>query len=211
LTGGAVIKMIPCADFLARRRIVGLRKIRRKVNRFTSSRGVFDREHRGMIGCLTAIGLTLGVIAAAAATATGTASAGGSVVLAQAMVPPSGMEEKKPMTPAERMQARFPQPMRVGDLIGLPILDDSSCTLGHVREVVRTPDDKIELVVSYGGFFGWGARPVAVPIEVVGIQGRELASLDMSRSEYAAAPSWRNAGAQRLPDDATIKIALARR
>ena len=28
------------------------------------------------------------------------------------------------MTPAERMQARFPQPVRVGDLIGLPLLDD---------------------------------------------------------------------------------------
>jgi len=33
----------------------------------------------------------------------------------------------------------------------------------------------------------------------------------MPRSEYAAAPTWRNAGAQVLPNDATIKIALARR
>jgi hypothetical protein len=38
-----------------------------------------------------------------------------------------------------------------------------------------------------------------------------LASLDMPRSEYAAAPTWRNAGAQALPNDAMIKIALARR
>ncbi len=164
-----------------------------------------------MIGRLTAIGLAIGVMAAAQAAA-GTASADESFVLAQAMVPPTGMEpEKKPMTPQERMQARFPQPVRVGDLIGLPLLDDSSCTLGHVRKVVRTADDKIELIVAYGGLLGWGARPVAVPIEVVGIQGRELASLDMPRSEYAAAPTWRNAGAQALPDDAMIKIALARR
>ena len=113
------------------------------------------------------------------------------------MVPPTGMEpEKKPMTPAERMQARFPQPVRVGDLIGRPLLDDSSCTLGRVREVVRTADDKIELIVAYGGLLGWGARLVAVPIEVVGIQGGELPSLDMPRSEYAAAPTWRNAGAR---------------
>jgi hypothetical protein len=164
-----------------------------------------------MIGRLTAIGLAIGVMTAAQAAAA-TANADGFLVLAQAMVPPTGMEEKKkPMTPAERMQARFPQPVRVGDLIGLPLLDDSSCMLGHVREVVRTADDKIELIVAYGGLLGWGARPVAVPIEVVGIQGRELASLDMPRSEYAAAPTWRNAGAQVLPDDATIKIALARR
>jgi len=164
-----------------------------------------------MIRRLTAIGLAIGVMTTAHAMA-GTASADGFLLLAQAMVPPTGMEEKKKsMTPAERMQARFPQPVRVGDLIGLPLLDDSSCTLGRVREVVRTADDKIELIVAYGGLLGWGARPVAVPIEVVGIQGRELASLDMPRSEYAAAPTWRNAGAQALPNDATIKIALARR
>jgi len=164
-----------------------------------------------MIRRLTAIGLAIGVMTTAHAMA-GTASADGFLLLAQAMVPPTGMEEKKKsMTPAERMQARFPQPVRVGDLIGLPLLDDSSCTLGRVREVVRTADDKIELIVAYGGLLGWGARPVAVPIEVVGIQGRELASLDMPRSEYAAAPTWRSAGAQALPNDATIKIALARR
>ena len=165
-----------------------------------------------MIGRLTAIGLAFGTFAAVQATAPGTVNADGSFVLAQAMVPPTGMEpEKKPMTPPERMQARFPQPVRVGDLIGLPLLDDNSCTLGHVREVVRTADDKIELIVAYGGLLGWGARLVAVPIEVVGIQGRELASLDMPRSEYAAAPTWRDAGAQPLPKDSMIKIALARR
>ena len=29
-------------------------------------------------------------------------------------------DESKPMTAAQRMQARYPQPVRVGDLIGLP-------------------------------------------------------------------------------------------
>lgn len=133
-------------------------------------------------------------------------------ILAQAMVPPTGMEnEKKPMLAEQRMQARFPQPVRVGDLIGLPILDQNASTLGRVREVVRTKDGKIALIVAYGGFLGWGARPVAVPIEVVGIQGRELASLDMPPSDYATAPTWKDAGVQVLPNDATIKIALSRR
>ncbi len=99
-------------------------------------------------------------------------------------------DEQKPMTTEQRMQARFPQLVRVGDLIGMPVLDDSASTLGHVREVVRTKEDKIELIVAYGGFLGWGARPVAVPLDVVGIAGRHLSSLDMPRSEYAAAPTW---------------------
>jgi hypothetical protein len=161
---------------------------------------------------LTAIGLAICLIAAARTATPALAEAETPLVIAQAMVPPTGMEDdKKPMTPAERMLARFPQKVRVGDLLGLPVLDDSSRTLGHVREVVRTKDDKIELIVTYGGFLGWGTRPVAVPIEVVGIQGREVASLDMPPGEFAKAPTWHDAGAQALPDDATIKIALARR
>jgi PRC-barrel domain len=122
-------------------------------------------------------------------------------------------DEQKPMTAEQRMQARFPQPVRVGDLIGMPMLDDRASTLGYVREVVRTKEDKIELIVAYGGFLGWGARPVAVPLDVVGIAGRHLSSLDMPRSEYATAPTWTptlpDAGAQ-LAADATIRVALSR-
>jgi hypothetical protein len=137
--------------------------------------------------------------------------AGPPIVLAQAMVPPTGTDDAdKPMPMTERMKRRFPQPVRVGDLIGLPVLDDRSSTLGFVRQVVRTVAGKIELIVSYSRWFGWFGRPVAVPIEVVGIEGRQVASLDMARSEYAAAPTWQGQGATALPDDATIRIALAR-
>jgi hypothetical protein len=65
------------------------------------------------------------------------------------------------------------------------------------------------LIVDYDGFFGWHARPVAVPLEVVGIAGRQISSLDMPRGEYASAPTWQNAGAQTLPADAIIRIALS--
>lgn len=114
------------------------------------------------------------------------------------------------LTPEQRMQARFPQPVRVGDLIGRPVLDDSARTLGTVRKVVRSDDNKIEVIVDYDGFLGFGTRPVAVPIEVLGIAGRHLSSLDMPRGEYAMAPTWQNAKAQTLPDDTTIKVALSR-
>lgn len=139
------------------------------------------------------------------------------IVVAQAMVPPTGMgaEDKAMaaahMAAAERMRRRFPQAVRVGDLIGLPLLDDDSRTLGHVHEVVRTPRGDVQLIVDYGGWFGWGARPIAVPIEVVGIYGRQLASLDMPPKDYATAPTWRDAGDKALPADASISVALARR
>jgi len=137
--------------------------------------------------------------------------------LAQAMIPPTGMgAEDKAMAEAntaaaERMRRRFPQPVRVGDLVGLPVLDDGARTLGYVERVVRTRENRIVLIVGYGGLFGWGERPVAVPIEVVGILGRQLASLDMPRSDYAAAPTWQDTGATALSDSDSISVALARR
>ena len=82
--------------------------------------------------------------------------------VAQAMIPPTGMGPAdkamaaQDMAETERMQRRFPQPVRVGDLIGLPVLDDDNRTLGHVRQVVRTPQGKIKLIVAYGGFLGSG-------------------------------------------------------
>jgi hypothetical protein len=130
--------------------------------------------------------------------------------LAQAMVPSTGMiDAQHPMPMNERMLKRFPQPVRVGDLIGLPVLDQNASTLGYVRQVVRMQGE-IELIVSYSRWWGWFGRPVAVPIEVVGIAGRQLVSLDMPPSAYAAAPTWRGKDAAVLWADATIRVALVR-
>ncbi len=52
---------------------------------------------------------------------------------------------------------------------------------------------------------------MAVPIAVLGVFGREVASLDMPRSDYASAPTWQGNGDTVLPNDDTIRIALARR
>jgi hypothetical protein len=167
---------------------------------------MFDREDCGMKFLLTAAALIAGLMLPADA-----AVSDPPIVLAQAMVPPTGMDDaNRPMPMVERMNRRFPQPVRVGDLIGLPVLDDRSSTLGFVHHVVRTSAGKTELIVSYSRWFGWFGRPVAVPIEAVGIEGRQVASLDMARSEYAAAPTWQGRDATALPDDATIRIALAR-
>jgi hypothetical protein len=162
-----------------------------------------------MRSALTAIGLAIVLLTPADAAPVAPASSA-ALVIAEA-IPPTGMgDEKRPVTPEQRMRARYPQPVRVGDLIGLPVLDDSHRTLGHVREVVRTNTDRIELIVAYGGFLGWGVRPIAVPIEVIGIRGRELASLDMPRSEYATASTWQELDAAVLPQDASVLVALCR-
>jgi hypothetical protein len=115
------------------------------------------------------------------------------------------------MPAAERMRRRFPQPAIVASLIGLPLIDENARTLGYVRRVVRTRQGAVKLIVAYGGLLGWGARLIAVPIEVVGIAGRQLVSLDMPASDYIAAPTWQPDGEQVVPDNASISVALARR
>jgi hypothetical protein len=115
------------------------------------------------------------------------------------------------MAAEERMKRRYPQPIRVGALIGARVSDNDSRTIGYVRHVVRTPQGRIDLIVDYDGWFGWGTRPVAVPIAVLGVFGREVASLDMPRSDYASAPTWQSSSDTALPNDDTVRIALARR
>ena len=123
--------------------------------------------------------------------------------------------EKEP-TPEERMNRRFPQPARVGDLIGLPVLDWRDRTIGYVSQIVRTPAGKIQLIVPYNAWFGWmhlnwGRRPVAVPLETVAILGRQIAALDMPRKDFDAAPTFEAAQAMPLHPDEMIRIAITRR
>ena len=124
------------------------------------------------------------------------------------------MSEDKQMAPEEKMRRRFPQPIKVGDLLGLAVLDDYDLTIGYVRQVVRTPQGKVQLIVTQGGWFGpWfgiGARLVPVPVEVVVILGRQLAAFDMPRPEFAAVPTWSGSDSP-IPPDEMIKIAIARR
>lgn len=127
----------------------------------------------------------------------------------------SAQQAAEPAPPADTLETRwarrFPQKVRVGDLIGLAVLDDNDVTLGHVQKVVRTPQGKIELIVSYSKWFGWFGRPVAVPIEAVAALGRQLASIEMQPNQYEAAPTWRAGQDQVIPDDEIIRIALTRR
>jgi hypothetical protein len=118
-------------------------------------------------------------------------------------------------TPGERMARRYPQPVKVGALIGLPVLDGKDSTYGYIRAVVRTPEGKIVLIVPYRAWLGWaptdwGRRTVAVPLETVAILGRQVAALDFSPEDFAAAPSYL-AGGTVLPTSETIPIALYRR
>ena len=120
-------------------------------------------------------------------------------------------DDQENLSPEEKMRRRFPQPVRVGDLIGLPLLDWDDSTIGYVRHVVRTPEGKIQLIVNRGRLFGWGGPLVQVPIEAVAILARQIDLLDISREEFRATPVWSAAATQPIPPDEMITIAITRR
>ena len=124
---------------------------------------------------------------------------------------PSAEVDWDKLPPEERMKRRWPQPVKAGFLIGLPILDYDDSTIGHVRKVVRTADGKILLIVAYGRWLTWNKRLVAVPIETVAILGRQINALEMLPEDFDKAPTWNDAGGQDIAADATIQIAITRR
>jgi hypothetical protein len=123
-------------------------------------------------------------------------------------------------SPEQKMRARFPQPVKVGDLFGLPVLDSQDRTIGYVDNVVRSKAGKIRLIVPYSSWLGWPKnvgplaslrRPVAVPIEVVAILGRQIDALDMDRPDFDKAPTWTANGDTPIAKDEIIRIAIGRR
>ncbi len=120
-------------------------------------------------------------------------------------------EKPAALSPEETMQRRFPQPARVGDLIGLAVLDDYDQTIGRVRHVVRTPEGKIRLIVTHGGLFGFGTRLVAVPIEVVALLGQQFAALEITPADFAKAPTWAPSQETTLRADEIVRVGLTKR
>jgi hypothetical protein len=114
-------------------------------------------------------------------------------------------------TPEERMNARFPQKVRVGDLIGIPVQDEDDRILGYVTDVVRTLDGKIVLVMPEGAWLWRSGRQVPLPIETVAILARHINLLDIPRDDVPKLPTWDPAQGRPIDRNDIIRIAIGRR
>jgi hypothetical protein len=129
----------------------------------------------------------------------------GSAVHAQDPAPP-GMD---PKTAAAR---RFPQPVRVGSLIWHTVLRpvESQDVLGKVDRLIRREDGGVDVVVDYGGLFGFGARPIAVPIEAMVVLGDVMEIVDLMPAQLDKFPTFEGHGTTPLLPDEIVKVGLAR-
>lgn len=110
---------------------------------------------------------------------------------------------------AEKAARRFPQPVRVADLVGRHLIEanEAQAKLGRVAGVVRRPDGGVDLRVSTGGWFR-PTRTVSVPTEAVGLLGEHVALLDLAPAELAALPDAETGEA--IPASETIRVGLTK-
>jgi hypothetical protein len=125
---------------------------------------------------------------------------------------PGGMPPPPGMSLAESAAMRFPQPVRVGDLLHRDVLQpvESQNVLGTVRQVVRAGSGAIEIVINFGGFLGFGARPIAVPVDAMVLLGQDMEVVAFTPQQLRNLPTFSASGTSPVPDDSIIRVGLAK-
>jgi hypothetical protein len=137
-------------------------------------------------------------------------------VLAALLLTGAGAAAQQPAPPGVDLAVfagrRFPQPVRVGDLINRTVVRplESRPVLGRVTDVIRAGNQRQQIVMRYGGLFGFGGRYIAVPIEAMALLGYELEVLDYTPRQLNAFPTFTATGTERLATNDVIRMGLAR-
>ena len=123
-------------------------------------------------------------------------------------------DDDDPQSPAQiikDVENRLPQPVRAGDLVGREVLQPvaTRAYLGRVRELVDGKDG-IDVVVDYGGWFGFGTRPIAVPVAAMTLLGPTMEIVAFTPGQLRAFPTFDPAGAKPVAPDASIEVGLSR-
>lgn len=125
---------------------------------------------------------------------------------------PGGMPPPPGMSLAQSNAMRFPQPVRVGDLLGRQVLRpvESQDVLGYVRRLIRDRAGQIMVVVEFGGFLGFGARPIAVPVDAMVLLGQDMEIVAYTPDQLRELPTFSPSGSTDIANDTVIKIGLAK-
>ncbi len=105
---------------------------------------------------------------------------------------------------------RWPQPVRVADLSGIPVLDGRLGKLGVTERVIRSKTGPARVVVRYGGWLGFGGRSIALPLAGLAMLGRQVVVMDISPEQLEAWPIFEDHGDAALPGDDVVKIGLTK-
>ena len=116
------------------------------------------------------------------------------------------------MSLAEAASKRFPQPVRVGDLLNRTVLQplESQPTLGRVAGVVKQADGTIAVVVDYDVLLGVFRKPIAVPVDAMVLLGQFMEIVDFTPKQLDQFRIFNPAGTSPLAAESIIQVGLAR-
>jgi hypothetical protein len=105
---------------------------------------------------------------------------------------------------------RFPQPVRVGSLLGQYVVKpvEAQEVLGYVGGVIPRAGGGYDMIIRYGGLWGIGSRPVAVPIEDISLLGPYVATTGITPAQLSALPTAPNPTRDAVSPDTVIKLGL---
>lgn len=125
---------------------------------------------------------------------------------------PGGMPPPTGMSLEQSNAMRFPQPVRTGDLLHRLVQQpvESQTILGRVHAVVRNDTGEVFIVMNIGGFYGYGGRLIAVPIDAMVLLGPVMEVVAYSPKQLVAFPTFTPAGTVPVPNDTILKVGLAK-
>lgn len=125
---------------------------------------------------------------------------------------PGGMPPPPGMDLAQSAAMRFPQPVRVGDLPGRPVLQpvESQTVLGTVRSIVQDGAGQKLVVIDLRRWFGWTTRTIAVPVDAMVLVGDAVEIVAYTPEQLWMLAAFDASGSTSLAADATIKVGLAK-
>ncbi len=107
---------------------------------------------------------------------------------------------------------RFPQPVRVGDLLNRAVIEpvEAQNFLGTVQQIVRDSDGNLAAVIRYGGFLGFGTRPISVPIDAMVLVGQVMEVVAYTPKQLEKFPTFSSGRSMPVSPDIIVKIGLAK-
>ena len=126
---------------------------------------------------------------------------------------PGGMPPPPGMSLADSTAMRFPQPVRVGDLLHRLVLQpvESQIILGRVHAITRDAGGNVMVVMNFGGFYGFGGRLIAVPIDAMVLLGQDMEVVAYTPRQLETFPTYKpSSEIVMVPDDTEIKVGLAK-
>ena len=133
--------------------------------------------------------------------------------VAQAQSPtPGGMPPPPGMSLAQSNAMRFPQPVRIAQLLGRVVLQpvENQTVLGHVRGVVRDNQGQVLVVMDFGGFLGFGSRLIAVPLDAMVLVGEVMEVAAFTPEQLRQFATFTPSGTTPVSAETVVKVGLAK-